>query len=55
MKRSPIQIINFVIIILYISSSILFLSLDQLSFAQEDNDEDESDEDNDKLIVKAQY
>ena len=54
MKRSPIQIINFVIIILYISSSILFLSLDQLSFAQKDDDEDESDEDNDKLIVKAQ-
>ena len=54
MKRSPIQIINFVIIILYISSSILFLSLDQLSFAQKDDDEDENDEDNDKLIVKAQ-
>ena len=57
MKRNPIQIINFVIIILFISSSsILFLSLDQLSFAQKDDeDEDEEDdEDNDKLLVKAQ-
>jgi hypothetical protein len=55
MKRNPIQIINFVIIISFISSSILFLSLDQLSFAQKDyDDEDENDEDNDKLIVKAQ-
>ena len=56
MKRNPIQIINFVIIISFISSSsILFLSLDQLSFAQkDDDDEDENDEDNDKLIVKAQ-
>ena len=56
MKRTPIQIINFVIIISFISSSsILFLSLDQLSFAQKDDDEDEEDdEDNDKLIVKAQ-
>ncbi len=55
MNRNPIQIINFVIIISFISSSILFLSLDQLSFAQkDDDDEDENDEDNDKLIVKAQ-
>ena len=55
MKRNPIQINNFVIIISFISSSILFLSLDQLSFAQkEDEDEDKNDEDNDKLIVKAQ-
>ena len=54
MKRTPIQIINFVIIISFISSSLLFLSLDQLSFAQKDDDEDENDEDNDKLIVKAQ-
>jgi hypothetical protein len=55
MKRNPIQIINFVIIISFISSSILFLSLDQLSFAQkDDDDEDENDEDNNKLIVKAQ-
>ena len=55
MKRNPSQIINFVIIISFISSSILFLSLDQLSFAQKDeDDEDENDEDNNKLIVKAQ-
>ena len=55
MKRNPIQIINFVIIISIISSTILFLSLDQLSFAQkDDDDEDENDEDNNKLIVKAQ-
>jgi hypothetical protein len=55
MKRNSIQIINFVFIISFISSSILFLSLDQLSFAQkDDDDEDENDEDNNKLIVKAQ-
>jgi hypothetical protein len=55
MKRNPIQIIHFVIIISFISSSILFLSLDQLSFAQkDDDDEDENDEDKNKLIVKAQ-
>ena len=54
MKRNPSQIINFVIIISFISSSILFLSLDQLSFAQKDDDEDENDEDKNKLIVKAQ-
>jgi hypothetical protein len=55
MKRNPIQIINFVIIISFISSSILFLSLDQLSFAhKDDDDEDENDEDKNKLIVKAQ-
>jgi hypothetical protein len=54
MKRTLIQIINFVIVISFISSSLLFLSLDQLSFAQKDDDEDENDEDNDKLIVKAQ-
>jgi hypothetical protein len=55
MKRNSIQIINFVFIISFISSSILFLSLDQISFAQkDDDDEDENDEDNNKLIVKAQ-
>jgi hypothetical protein len=54
MKRTLIQIINFVIVISFISSSLLFLSLNQLSFAQKDDDEDENDEDNDKLIVKAQ-
>ncbi|HEX7258086.1 MAG TPA: hypothetical protein VF242_08495, partial [Nitrososphaeraceae archaeon] len=43
-------------IISFVSSSILFLSLNQLSFAQKDkdNEDDENAEDNDKLIVKAQ-
>jgi hypothetical protein len=56
MKRNPIQIIYFVMIISFVSGSILFLSLNQLSFAQKDkdNEDDENAEDNDKLIVKAQ-
>ena len=39
MERTHIQILSFVIIIsLIISSSILFLSFSQLSFAQKDDD-----------------
>src|SRR5687768_15189883 len=44
----------FFIVISFVTT-ILFLSSDELSFAQkDDDDEDENDEDNDKLIVKAQ-
>jgi hypothetical protein len=53
MKRNGIQILYFIVIISFVSSSILFLSLDQLSFAQKDDEEDEDDKDKDKLVVKA--
>ena len=54
MKRNPIQILNFIIVISFVSSSVLFLSLDQLAFAQKDDDDDDNDEDEDnKLVVKA--
>ena len=56
-KINPIQILYFVIIISFIGGSILFLSFNQLSFAQNDNDEDDKkdgkNEDNGKLVVKA--
>ncbi len=58
MKRTHIQILSFVIIICFIiisSSSILFLSFSQLSFAQKEDkgDNDEKDEDKDKLVVRS--
>ena len=56
-KINPIQILYFVIIISFIGGSILFLSFNQLSFAQNDDDEDDKkdgkNEDNGKLVVKA--
>jgi hypothetical protein len=52
-ERNLIQMLYLVIIISLISST-LFLPLDQLSFAQkDDDDEEEEDEDEDKLVVKA--
>ncbi|HJU59792.1 MAG TPA: hypothetical protein VJ583_08585 [Nitrososphaeraceae archaeon] len=56
MERNPIPILYFIIIIIsFISSSILFLSFYQLSFAQKDDDdeEDDNDKDDDKLVVKT--
>ena len=55
MERNPIPILYFIIIISFISSSILFLSFYQLSFAQKDDDdeEDDNDKDDDKLVVKT--
>jgi len=46
LEKNHIIILSCIIIILFISSSILFLSLSQLSFAQKDDD-------NDKLVVRA--
>jgi len=46
LEKNHIIILSCIIIISFISSSILFLSLSQLSFAQKDDD-------NDKLVVRA--
>jgi len=46
LEKNHIIILSCIIIILFISSSILFLFLSQLSFAQKDDD-------NDKLVVRA--
>jgi hypothetical protein len=54
MKRNHIQILFFLIIISLVSSSILFLSVDHLSFAQKDDSDDEEEDEDDKLVVKAQ-
>ena len=56
MERTHIQILSFVIIIsLIISSSILFLSFSQLSFAQKDDDDENNDDDEykGKLVVRS--
>ncbi len=55
MERNPIHVLCFIIIIIIflVSSSILFLPLDQLSFAQKDNDDKDEEDDEDKLVVKA--
>ena len=52
-ERNYIQIIYFVIIISFVSSSILFLPLNQLSIAQKDDDDEDNEEDKHKLVVKA--
>ena len=51
-ERNHNLIIYFVIIISFVSSSILFLPFNQLSFAQKDNDKN-NEEDKDKLVVKV--
>jgi hypothetical protein len=53
MERNPIHVLCFIIIISFVSSSILVLPLDQLSFAQKDNDDKDEEDDEDKLVVTA--